>query len=128
MGTGNGGSPCRVLVVEDHADTRKVVAMLLARQGYEVRTAGSVAEAMEASAREWPEVVLADLVLPDGDGVELVKKLRARGRVRCVALTGLGMPADVKRSREAGFDAHLTKPVSFERLDAALREVCGEAA
>jgi CheY-like chemotaxis protein len=128
MGPGNGNMKCRVLIVEDHTDTRLVMARLLRKHGYEVRATAGVAEALAACAVEWPEVVLSDLRLEDGDGVELVKELRARGPVRCVALTGLGMPADVARSKAAGFDAHLTKPVLFERLDATLRGVCGEAA
>jgi PAS domain S-box-containing protein len=105
----------RILLVEDHADTRAVLERLLRRYGYDVRTAGSVAAAVEAAGAPF-DVLVSDIGLPDGTGYELAERLRERGELCAIALSGYGMEEDVRRSREAGFAEHLTKPVDIHRL------------
>ncbi len=126
----NTGKPGHLLLVEDHADTAHVLARMLRRAGYEVTVAHSVAQAV--AAMQVPcdsdgvnpiELVVSDLGLPDGSGLELMEQLRALRPVRGIALSGFGMDDDIRRAHEAGFARHLTKPVEFEILLAALREL-----
>jgi CheY-like chemotaxis protein len=112
---------CHVLIVEDHPDTLYLMARLLASRGYQTTTASTVAEAIATAGESWPDVVLSDLDLPDGTGIDLIHQLRARGPVRCVALSGHGLPEHRARTRAAGFEAHLTKPVTVDQIETALR-------
>jgi PAS domain S-box-containing protein len=115
----------RILLVEDHCDTAEIMARLMEAAGHRVRTADCVAAALrEAGSGEF-DVVVSDIGLPDGSGHDLMRELRARHRLRGIALSGYGMEEDLQRSREAGFALHLTKPVDLRRLEAALREVTG---
>lgn len=116
-------APLRLLVVEDHASTLEVLSRLLQRAGHEVVAAGTLASALAAAKSGQFDVVISDLGLPDGTGNELMEILRARYRLRGIALSGYGMEDDVARSRQAGFAAHLTKPVDFRQLQRALDEV-----
>ena len=116
----NGTSGRRVLVVEDHSPTREALASLLRRRNFEVLTAGSVAEARERVMLGNIALVVSDIGLPDGDGCDLMAELRENHGLRGIALTGYGREADVARSAQAGFIAHLTKPVRVQALDAAL--------
>jgi CheY-like chemotaxis protein len=109
-----------ILVVEDHQPTREVLIRLLESRGFTVHGASSLAEAFSIAENHVLDLVISDLGLPDGDGYELMSKLRQRGDLRGIALSGYGMTADVRRSREAGFLAHLTKPVTIDTLEAAL--------
>ncbi len=113
-------APLRLLLVEDHSATSAVMARLLGRAGHHVTTADSVAAALAAAEREAFEIVICDLGLPDGTGHELMRQLRERYPLRGIAVSGYGMEEDVRRSRESGFEAHLTKPVEFAELHAAL--------
>ena len=114
----------RILVVEDHEPTLTVLSRLLARAGHHVVTANSVAAALLVAEGARFETLISDLGLPDGSGLELIAQLRAREpRLRAIALSGYGMEEDVARSRAAGFSAHLVKPVDFEQLKRALREL-----
>lgn len=118
------GGPLRILLVEDHEATRAILARLLTRRSYQVTTAPSAAAAREwAKARSF-DLLLSDLGLPDGDGRVLMTELRARYGLRGIALSGYGMECDVQHSLEAGFDAHLTKPVDMEALERAIAAVC----
>ena len=111
----------RLLLVEDHADTAEVMADLLRSLGHEVAVAGTVAEALAmADALESLDLVISDLGLPDGSGLDVMRHLVGRG-VRGIALSGYGMEEDVQRSLEAGFEAHLTKPISLQALRDAIR-------
>ncbi len=111
----------RLLLVEDHGDTAEVMADLLRSLGHEVTVAGTVAEALKkANALESLDLVISDLGLPDGSGLDVMRELAARG-IRGIALSGYGMEEDVQRSREAGFEIHLTKPVSLQALRDAIR-------
>ena len=116
----------RLLVVEDHEETLTVLARLLRRRGHHVISARSMREGLAAAAKENFDVVISDLGLPDGTGFELMAKLRSAHGLRGIALSGYGMDEDLRRSREAGFGAHLTKPVDFGQLERALEDLIAE--
>jgi len=111
----------RVLLVEDNHDALEMQATLLRMLGHEVLEAATGAEGVEAAVRHAPDVVVMDIGLPDIDGYEAARRIRRQlGRtVRLIAVSGYGQPQDRALSREAGFDAHLVKPVD----PAALNEV-----
>jgi signal transduction histidine kinase len=112
-------SPRRILIVEDSRDSRDMLRYLLERAGHEVHEAGDGPAGIEAILTVHPDIALVDVGLPGVDGYEVARRVRAdeRGRtVRLVALTGYGLPDDHRRSREAGFDSHLVKPVDPARL------------
>ncbi|HWN41418.1 MAG TPA: ATP-binding protein [Thermoanaerobaculia bacterium] len=111
----------RLLLVEDHADTAEAMADLLRALGHEVTVARSVAGAREASQGRELEIdlVISDLGLPDGTGLDLMRELAAHG-LRGIALSGYGMDEDIQRSRDAGFASHLTKPVTLQMLQEAI--------
>lgn len=113
----------RILLVEDNPDTLRVMARLLGNRGHEVTTAGGVVAALEAWRGRDFDLVVSDIGLPDGSGLELMRRLRQERPVRGIALSGYGMEQDLRRSAEAGFAAHLTKPVEFRRLEAVISEV-----
>ncbi len=116
----------RILLVEDHADTAEAMAELLSLSGHEVTVAGSVTAALSVVRGEGVfDLVISDLGLPDGSGIDLMRELSARHGLRGIALSGYGMEEDVRQSLEAGFARHLTKPVSLPQLQATLREVAG---
>ena len=110
----------RILLVEDHRDTARVMARLLSRAGHAVTTAGSVAAATDAAAAGPFDLLLCDLGLPDGSGLALMERLKP---LPGIALTGYGMDEDVKKAHEAGFLAHLTKPINLRQLEATIEEV-----
>jgi signal transduction histidine kinase/CheY-like chemotaxis protein len=104
----------RILVVDDNVDAATSLASVLELSGHEVRTAFGGLEALAAAEEFQPDCVVLDLNLPGIDGVEVGRRLRetAWGRTASlIAMTGMGLPADVARTREAGFDHHMTKPV-----------------
>ena len=113
-----------ILLVEDHADTAEAMSELLQALGHQVTVAGSVASGLAAAERQAGrlDLVLSDLGLPDGSGVDLMQELHQRYGVRGIALSGYGMEEDVRRSLEAGFDRHLTKPINLQALQAAIQE------
>ena len=105
-----------VLVVDDDAETREVMAVALGLQGALVTTAPSVAEAIAAVERDWPDVLLSDIGMPGEDGYDLIRKVRdleaVRGRhIATIALTASAAADDRRRVLEAGYEAHLAKPV-----------------
>ena len=112
----------RLLLVEDHAPTREVMTRLLRRNGHEVTTTGSVAAALAAAETGTFDVVLSDVGLPDGTGIELMAQLRDRYGLRGIALSGYGTEEDMRRTAEAGFVAHLVKPVDLKEVRRALRQ------
>jgi signal transduction histidine kinase/DNA-binding LytR/AlgR family response regulator len=128
-GDGSTGTPAlRILVVEDHADTRALMLRILKRQGYCAVGADSVAAALEAAADDGADLdlILSDIGLPDGTGHDALRALRARGvQAPAIALSGFGMAHDRRRSEEAGFVMHLTKPVDFTRLLGAIQTATG---
>ena len=115
----------RVLLVEDHIDTRDVMARLLQGLGCSVQVAGSVREAIALGASGNFDVLLCDLGLPDGSGLDVMRQLRATTRIRGMALSGFGQENDVERSLAAGFEKHITKPINFIALQEAVLSLAG---
>jgi len=118
----------RIVVVEDHADARAALEMVLHLDGHRVRTVGDGREAVEVILAEQPDVALIDIGLPGIDGHEVARRLRAAPEGRdlvLVALTGYGRPDDARRALEAGFDAHLVKPVDVDELSRVLARLGG---
>ena len=112
----------RILLVEDHEDTNKSLTSLLRRRGYYVQSAISLQSALELSAKEQFDVLISDLGLPDGSGIELMQKLNSNRPLFGIALTGFGMEEDIRKSREAGFKHHLVKPIDLTKLDQLIQE------
>ena len=109
----------RLLLVDDNEDARELLAGLLELQGYQIRTAGDATDALALAAAWRPHIVVLDLGLPEMDGWELARQLRqleGLSEVRIVALTGYGSERDRERSREAGIDLHLLKPIEVAQL------------
>jgi CheY-like chemotaxis protein len=104
--------------VEDNADARETLQLLLQLEGYQVTAADSGEQAVEQAATTRFDVAMVDIGLPDVDGYEVARRVRAkRGKdIFLVALTGYGQAEDRKRALEAGFDAHLVKPVDPDDL------------
>ena len=118
-----GSQPKRVLVVDDNADAATSLAMLLRMHRHEIRTAADGIEAVELAREFQPHVIFMDLGMPRMDGLEATRRIRAFDRDRkilIVALTGWGQESDRQRTREAGIDEHLVKPVSIEALERVL--------
>ncbi|HEV7402619.1 MAG TPA: PAS domain S-box protein [Chthoniobacteraceae bacterium] len=114
-------SSLRLLLVDDHADTRRVLARLLARLGHRVETAADVASALALVRSVQFDVMISDIGLPDGSGTDLMREAkRVQPRLRGIALSGFGMEEDTRRSAEAGFEAHLNKPMDFAVLQEVL--------
>jgi len=112
----------RVLLVDDHEDTNRSLTQLLRRRGYHVQPAHSVQSALEAAAHERFDVLVSDIGLPDGSGIELMQKLKTDHPIFGIALTGFGMEEDLRRSHDVGFIHHLIKPVDLNRLDALIQQ------
>jgi CheY-like chemotaxis protein len=106
----------QILFVEDHEDTARVLGRILRNAGFDVSHAGTVAEARRLAVSKRFDLLVSDLGLPDGSGLELMKALRDTQGLKGIALSGFGTDEDVAASVSAGFAAHLTKPVDWERL------------
>jgi CheY-like chemotaxis protein len=139
----HGPARVSILLVEDHEDTSRALVRLLKSAGYDVRSAGAVSDAIQTAAGADFDLLISDLGLPDGTGFDLLQQLRemyaqdddATGseqdtQRRCrrrpfhaIALTGFGMDEDIARTRDAGFVEHLTKPIDFQKLRAAIARV-----
>ena len=124
--------PLHILLVEDHPDTAEAMADLLGAVGHRVTVANNAAEALtaaetaqKANSKEGIDLVISDVGLPDVSGLELMSQLKRRFRLRGIALSGYGMDEDIQRSRQAGFERHLTKPVNLQILRDAIRQVAG---
>ena len=118
-------SPRRIVIVEDGRDSRDMLRYLLEHAGHEVHEAADGPSGLRMIVERLPDIALVDVGLPDLDGYEVARRVRAHEAaraVRLVALTGYGLPDDLRRSQQAGFDAHLVKPVDPARLAALIRE------
>ncbi|HYR58831.1 MAG TPA: ATP-binding protein [Chthoniobacteraceae bacterium] len=110
----------RILLVDDHADTRIALERLLRRRGYQVESAHDVHSALELAARLPFDLLVSDIGLPDESGFELIRKLQLAHPIKGIAVSGFGMEGDLQKSRAAGFSEHLLKPVNFQELEAAI--------
>jgi two-component system CheB/CheR fusion protein len=117
-----------VLVIDDDPPSVETLRRLLETEGMKVVQAANAAEALEQAAKAPFDVVICDIAMPKMDGYGFIRTLRRReggADVPVIAVTGLGRPADIKRALDAGFRLHLTKPISLDRLLAALDNVLG---
>jgi CheY-like chemotaxis protein len=110
-----------VLVVDDDEDNVQILEAALESSGFDVRMARSCAEARDLLAAAPVDALVTDFALGDGDALELMAALGARRPRVAVLVTGYGSPEDQERSRAAGFDAHLVKPIALDDLEAVLR-------
>ena len=113
----------RILLVEDHEDTNRSLTNLLRRRGYQVQSADSVSSALECAANGSFDLLISDIGLPDGTGIELMERLGTEHSLAGIALTGFGMEDDIRRSRDVGFSEHLVKPVDLNKLDAVIQKL-----
>jgi signal transduction histidine kinase len=115
------GAGLRILLVEDQQDSVRLLARLLRSARHTVDTAETVAAAIGSASRNEYDLVISDLGLPDGSGLDLMQQLRERHNLKGIALTGYGTEEDIRRTRAAGFCQHLTKPVDIDQLEQAIR-------
>lgn len=113
----------QILLVEDHQDTARVLGRILKNAGFEVSHADSVMRARELANAQRFDLVISDVGLPDGSGLDLMRGLRETQGLIGIALSGFGTDDDVAASTAAGFAAHLTKPVDWERLKSAIERL-----
>lgn len=113
----------RILLVEDHALTLAVLTRMLRGLGHEVIAASRLAEAIEKARGQRFDLLVSDIGLPDGTGLDLVRWVKTQSPVPAIAVSGYGTPDDLARSREAGFALHLIKPVDARQLQAAIDQV-----
>ena len=119
------GALLRVLLVEDHADTARVLSRLLCASGHSVSTAGNAAAALELAGREEFDVMVSDIGLPDATGYDLMRQIKAIYPIKGIAMTGYGMDEDLRKSCEAGFSDHITKPATIAQIERSIRRVTG---
>ncbi len=114
----------RILLVEDHPDTAKIMARLLSRRGYAIHTADSLKSALELIHQTPFDLLISDIGLPDGTGIDLMKAIHAiNPSIKAIALSGFGAEDDIQRSHAAGFHSHVTKPVDLQKLDAEIQRI-----
>jgi HAMP domain-containing protein/signal transduction histidine kinase/CheY-like chemotaxis protein len=114
----------RILLVEDHVDSAGPMQSFLQASGYHVTTAENVEAALQAAAQEEFDLLVSDIGLPDGSGEDLFRQLREKGHnLPGIALSGYGMQQDIERSRAAGFQVHLIKPVSPQQLQTTIDQL-----
>ena len=113
----------RILLVEDHEDSAFVTRIILERRGYSVRVAHQFHKAMALIAANRYDLLICDIMLPDGTGWELIRRAKALWPVKAIALSALTSQEDIATSVRAGFERHLTKPVSATDLLNTVEEV-----
>ena len=114
----------RVLLVDDHEDTNRSLTLLLGRRGYKVQAATSLASAEVLCGLNPFDVLVCDMNLPDGSGLELLGRLAAHPpRFGAIILSGYNTDEDIDRSLAAGYKAHLGKPVELDKLDATIKRL-----
>ena len=121
---GSAAPAIRVLLVDDHEDTNRSLTLLLGRRGYQVRAATSLASAEVLCGTEAFDVLVCDMNLPDGSGLDLLARLAANPPRRgAIILSGYNTDEDIDRSLAAGYKAHLGKPVELDKLDATIKRL-----
>jgi signal transduction histidine kinase/ActR/RegA family two-component response regulator len=119
----------RVLLVEDNPDSREALSRLLRGEGFAIETAGDVHSAIALAGSRDFDVLISDIGLPDGSGLDVMRTLRDRGGgpIAGIAISGYGQDEDIRLSREAGFAAHLVKPLKIRELSASILRAAGVA-
>jgi CheY-like chemotaxis protein len=115
-----------VLIVDDNPSNLKLLRVLLNGEGYEVRSASSAAMALEALKGELPSLILADIQMPEMDGLEMTRRIKSDPRTKkipIVAVTAYAMSGDEARAKEAGCDAYITKPIDTRTLPGILSKL-----
>ena len=112
----------RILLVEDHATTRKVLTHVLTLMGHKTRSAATVQEALSLAQADSFDLLISDIALPDGTGIDVMRWFALHRPIRGIAISGYGMDADIQASRDAGFAVHLVKPVSISALREAIQD------
>jgi K+-sensing histidine kinase KdpD len=120
------GQALKILLVDDHHDTCAALEKLLARRGHLVAVTHDVRSAMQAAVGNKFDLLISDIALPDGTGLELMVQLRAIANIPGIAISGFGHNGDVEKSVEAGFSEHLVKPIKLDKLEAAIQRTVGD--
>ena len=115
--------PLSILLVDDHEDTVRSLMLLLKRRGFQVKTATDIAQAVEMFSQESFDVLVSDMGLPDGSGLDLLPGLATPPRCGGIMVSGFGNEEDLERSRAVGYGEHLVKPVDINELEAAIRRL-----
>ena len=127
--TGDGADAAlRILLVDDHEDVLMMLGLVMKRRSYRVATANTAHQALAVMESFAPHVVVSDITLPEMDGCEMMTTLRAMDQLtpfRSIALTGHDFSQEQDRLRDAGYDAHLTKPVDFDVLFGLIDQLAG---
>ncbi|MDB5299618.1 MAG: sensor hybrid histidine kinase [Phycisphaerales bacterium] len=123
--TGSARRKLRVLVVDDHSDSARALSRLLSNSGYDVKVAHDVATALHLAAESPIDLLVSDISLPDGTGLDLIRTLRRATPIKGIALSGHSGADAVKKSQDAGFSVHLAKPVDFDELRKTLDALAG---
>lgn len=115
--------PLRLLLLEDHVVTRNAMSRLLVLEGHVVETAATIHDAkILLESNQWFDLIISDLGLPDGTGIEFLSWMTSKWpEIPAIAITALSSDADRKKISDAGFRAHITKPVSFDALTSAVK-------
>ncbi len=120
--------PISILLVDDHEDTNHSLLLLLKRRGYQVESALDMASALGLAGERVFDVLVSDVTLPDGSGIDLLSLMNDRPpRYGGIIISGYGMDDDIARSKAAGYRAHLTKPVAVQQLDETIQQLVREA-
>jgi CheY-like chemotaxis protein len=109
--------------VEDNAATSRLLSRMLLKRGYQVTTVSTVESAIETARNERFDMLISDLGLPDGTGLDVMREIRNFYGIPGIAISGYGTEEDIRQSRCAGFSEHLVKPVDFNSISAAVQHV-----
>ena len=115
----------QILLVEDHEDSRMVLRTILERQGHQVLEAATLQTALEIVKNNRIDLVISDIALPDGTGVDLMRSVRRHGDTPGIAVSAYGSEKDRERSIQAGFMAHLVKPLNIPKLTSTIQQAMG---
>lgn len=123
-----GAQAQRILLVDDHADTLRILSCLLKKWGYTVTSADCVQSALDVAGKERFDLLISDLGLPDGSGWDIMRRLKELYGLHGIAVSGFGSDEDIRNSRQAGFEEHLIKPLNFQTLRTAVHRLAAQAA
>lgn len=112
-----------ILIVEDHPDTNLSLQWLLKREGYDVLSAMNMQQGLDLAAAHEVDLLISDIGLPDGTGWEMMQQISTTKPLKAIALSGFGTEDDKKRSKDAGFLEHLTKPYNIPELKRTVERI-----